>query len=122
VREYDDKYRREQRRREKGAVAKVPEEEKEAAAEFLRNLFTKEQKNQLREIMEGATDHFWTAKIIDAREFPVSFHTLGGGMAIRNALRQNGFGENELGIENLDYIYAQLIERAVLGHEIGEGG
>jgi len=120
MQEYDDRYWREQRRREKEAVAKVPEEKKEAAAGFLRGLFTEEQKNQLREMMEGATDHFWVAKIIDTRIFPIGFHTLGGGMAIRNTLRQHGFGEKELGIENLDYIYARLLERAILGKEIEE--
>jgi len=98
-----------QRMREERAVARVPEEKKEAAAEFLRGLFTQEQKDQLREMMEGATDHFWVS--------PIHFW---GGMAIRNALRQNGFGEKELGIENLDYIYARLIERAILGKEIEE--
>lgn len=39
----------------------------------------------------------------------------GWGMAMRNLLRSNGYGEQELGIGNLDDYYAALIEEAVLG-------
>lgn len=35
------------------------------------------------------------------------------GMAIRNILRDNGFGEKEIGVENLDDVYAELVEDAI---------
>lgn len=39
---------------------------------------------------------------------------LGWGMAIRNLLRENGYGEKELGIGNLDDYYIGLVEAALL--------
>lgn len=39
----------------------------------------------------------------------------GWGMAIRNALRTEGFGESYFGIGNLDDIYVELVEEAVMG-------
>ena len=92
------------------AVARVPEEKKEAAAEFLRERLCGEipilrkwmHKHGLGWPYKGGKPgwHFY------------------GGMAIRNLLRKNSFGEEALGIENLDFIYTRLVERAVLGHEI----
>ncbi len=38
----------------------------------------------------------------------------GWGTAIRNALRHNGFGEEYFGIRNLDDIYVELVEDAVV--------
>lgn len=35
------------------------------------------------------------------------------GRAIRNFLRGAGFGEKELGVDNLDDVYVELIEKAV---------
>jgi hypothetical protein len=35
------------------------------------------------------------------------------GMAMRNELRSAGFGEDFFDVENLDYIYVMLIEKAV---------
>lgn len=39
----------------------------------------------------------------------------GWGMYMRNLLRTNGYGEKELGLQNLDDYYAAIIEEAVLG-------
>ena len=36
------------------------------------------------------------------------------GMSVRNLLRSNGYGESDLGIENLDDHYVGLIEEALL--------
>jgi hypothetical protein len=38
-------------------------------------------------------------------------------MAVRNALRKAGFGEDYFGVE-MDYIYQGLIEEAILGDNI----
>ena len=35
------------------------------------------------------------------------------GMSIRNLLREGGYGEKQLGVENLDDIYVVLLERAL---------
>jgi hypothetical protein len=43
---------------------------------------------------------------------PFTFH-FSAGMAIRNELRSNSFSEEILGIDNLDYIYSELIEKAI---------
>jgi hypothetical protein len=37
---------------------------------------------------------------------------LNWGMGVRNLLRDKGFGEKELGIENLDDYYLQIVELA----------
>jgi hypothetical protein len=42
-----------------------------------------------------------------------SLYHHGWGTAIRNLLRNHGFGEKETGIENLDDVYIQLVELAV---------
>ena len=93
---------------EKACVDVVSEETKYEAAEFLRNEFSIIDKQSFRKLIENGSDRWWYSK----------YHTLGGGMTIRNLLRDNGFGEKDLPIENLDYIYVELIERAVMGHEI----
>lgn len=35
------------------------------------------------------------------------------GMGVRNSLRENGFGEKEFGIDNLDDLYIGIIEKAL---------
>lgn len=39
------------------------------------------------------------------------FH-MRGGMAFRNWMRDNGFGERAFGIQNLDHIYVAVLEEA----------
>jgi len=36
------------------------------------------------------------------------------GMAVRNMLRHEGFGEKYFGIKNLDDVYVELVEEAVM--------
>ncbi len=47
-----------------------------------------------------------------AREMPLHH---GWGTAVRNLLRTEGFGEKELGVDNLDDYYTALVEAAVMG-------
>lgn len=42
------------------------------------------------------------------------------GMHVRNALRRAGFGEKFLGVENLDDIYVEAVEHAILVNSAGE--
>jgi len=44
-------------------------------------------------------------------DWPVAYH-LGWGMSLRNALREHGFGEDAMGVRNLDNIYIALVEEA----------
>jgi hypothetical protein len=46
-------------------------------------------------------------------EWPWAYHQV-WGMSIRNLLRTNGFGEREFGIANLDNVYVELVEQAVM--------
>jgi hypothetical protein len=96
-------------RKEAEAVAAVLEEKKQAAADFLKDTLGDHNIKMFRDWIE-----------LNGLDWPRTFAGwhFHGGMAIRNHLREGGFGENELGIENLDYIYVQLIERAVLGKEM----
>lgn len=60
------------------------------------------------------------------REGPTWYagYHFGWGSKVRNLLRDNGFGEKELGVENLDDVYVKLVEEAVWkprflnGHEL----
>ncbi len=88
-------------------VATVSEEKKRAAAEFLSNELPKDVKIKIKEMIVASKNRYWFAGL--------HFTT---GMQIRNMLRQNGFSEKEIGIENLDYIYCKLLERAIVGSEI----
>lgn len=45
-------------------------------------------------------------------DWPAAYHTF-WGMGIRNALRTNGFGEQEFLVQNLDNIYVEMVEAAV---------
>lgn len=93
---------------EKKCVDAVSEEKKVAAANFLKEFLDDNEKSHAQKLIEKSKDRLWFSE----------YYTLGGGIQIRNALRDNGFGEKELGIENLYFIYVQLIERAVMGKEI----
>ena len=43
--------------------------------------------------------------------WPAGYH-MWWGMGVRNALREHGFGETAMGVENLDNIYVALVEEA----------
>lgn len=49
---------------------------------------------------------------IQRDELPLHF---GWGTAVRNFLRDRGCGEQEMGVENLDDYYCQLLELAAMG-------
>jgi hypothetical protein len=85
----DNQYEREQE-----LVARVPQYKKEEAAKFLKTHFTEIEKGQLKNIYEGSADKYW-----------FSGYHFTAGMSIRNVLRENGYGEDYFGIDNLDYIY-----------------
>ena len=57
-------------------------------------------------------DQIRTAIAADPEHWVAPYHFF-WGMAIRNALRQAGFGEDYWPIWNLDDIYVPLVERAV---------
>lgn len=88
-------------------VASIPEEKKKLAAEFLAKELPRDFKEQSRKLIEEGKDRFWFS----------SYHFT-AGMKIRNILRGHGFSEKELGIENLDFIYCKLLERAIMGSEV----
>ena len=85
----------------------VPEEKKREAAEFLKRELSPRFRQRMHWFIRNGKDNRWFA----------SYH-YGLGQLIRNLLRENGFGEKELGIENLDFIYVELLERAVVGEEV----
>jgi hypothetical protein len=97
-------------KREDVAVSRVSEEMKEKAAAYLADILDPPTIALLAQWMgDFGTDWPHRGRI--------GWHFY-GGMQIRNVLREGGFGEEEIGIENLDYIYARLVERAVLGEEL----
>jgi len=42
------------------------------------------------------------------------------GMNVRNAMRKHGFTETWLGVKNLDDVYVEAIEHAILVNSVGE--
>ena len=55
----------------------------------------------IREAIEGNPDHWWVSRHVT------------WGMRVRNELRKHGYGEEVLGVDNLDDVYVGLIEEAV---------
>lgn len=78
----------------------IPEEKKKLAIDFLQKELSGIKEDIKKEIEKDPKN--WIA--------PFHFYW---GMGIRNILRENDLGEKFFGIENLDYIYVQLIEEAV---------
>ena len=62
-----------------------------SAVKFLANNWPAEKKQKLKRVI--ARDPAWYIHI-----------HLDGGVRVRNALRENGFGESEFGITNLDNV------------------
>lgn len=78
--------------------AKWPE-----AVEFLKVELPEYDKALIRRAIESPPDEFgWVAP----------YHFV-WGMSIRNRLRDAGFGEDAFGIQNLDNVYAEIVEAAV---------
>jgi hypothetical protein len=71
-----------------------------AAIEFLHSCFTPEVEKEIKE--KATADPEWWCE-----------HHLFGMMAVRNALRAAGHGEQQLGIDNLDDYAVGLVEIAV---------
>jgi len=105
--EENQRLREEMEKHEIDCVAKVSEEKLVAAAIHLDTFFNESIKTSLKRMINQGEDRFWF----------VQFHS-STGMGIRNVLRDGGFGEKELDIENLDYVYVQIIERAVMGKKM----
>lgn len=64
----------------------------------------------------GDQDLIRDAERRDPQEWWVPYH-LHWGMGIRNILRTHGFGEKDLGVDNLDDYYIGLVELAVCRDE-----
>lgn len=54
----------------------------------------------MRELMDGDPENWWVG------------HHFMWGMWMRNQMRTHGFGEKEMGVNNLDDIYIEIIEAA----------
>ncbi len=57
-------------------------------------------------------EHIKKAIELDKKSWFADYH-FHWGMAIRNILRDNGFGEKEIGAKNLDDVYVDLVEDAI---------
>jgi hypothetical protein len=90
-------------------VSDMPHEKRQPAIDFLRTLFSDIDKKEFKECMQWSKEKW-------INEIETGWHFY-GGMAVRNALRKAGFGEDYFGVE-MDYIYQGLIEEAILGDNI----
>jgi len=73
----------------------------DGAVAFLRRTIPPETRTLVRDYITADPQHWWV---------PYHFTTM---MGVRNALRGAGFGEVELGIDNLDDYAVELVELAV---------
>ena len=64
-------------------------------------------------VPENVKQQILTMREMNDPTWPAAYH-MDWGMGIRNALRQRGFGEVEMGVANLDNIYVELVEAAVV--------
>jgi hypothetical protein len=60
----------------------------------------------------AAKDEIRKAYAADPKGWYTGYH-FGWGMAVRNLLREKGFGEKYFGVHNLDDIYVALVEEAL---------
>lgn len=72
------------------------------AVEFLKIELPETDKALIRQAIATPGDYGWNAP----------FHFT-WGMSVRNRLRESGFGEQELGVKNVDNVYVELVEAAV---------
>ena len=66
----------------------------------------------LAEELKPAVPEIQKAYAADPEGWYVGYH-FGWGMAVRNLLREKGFGEEYFGVHNLDDIYVALVEEAL---------
>lgn len=85
----------------KQMYSEIPQEQKDAAVAAFRSSDFAEASSQIREAIARDGEH-WN----------IPYH-LWWGMSVRNFFRQQGFGEKELGVDNLDCVYRFLVEDAV---------
>jgi hypothetical protein len=100
-----------------------PRDPRESAIDFLREWLLPDDRALIRSLIEqyGPREWIWHLhddKMADLlpRERQVAVllaPRFGFGMKARNALRRNGYGEKELGVDDLQLIYLELIEAAV---------
>jgi hypothetical protein len=79
----------------------LPESKKTPAIEMLRNTIRKEDQDKMRQEIAKDPENWY-----------VPYHFF-FGMAVRNSLRDKGFGEDYWPIWNLDDIYVYLLKDAV---------
>jgi hypothetical protein len=75
-------------------------------------------------LVEKDPDHWYTGIVnvnSERAQVPMSFHSLGGGMYLRNLLRDNGFDDDYFGV-GLDYVYVGIIEEALFQKRITKDG
>lgn len=106
-----DPREREQREYEAARATDTWDEAVDALREHLE---ATDQLEELRDVMDDGEGD---------RRFPASLHLLGGGMSIRNWLRDQGFGEEEWEpVSNLDHVYAAIVYEAVWGEDAPDPG
>ena len=83
---------------------------------FLRNWLSQKSGKEKNEDPERPLIEVVTEMIKENnQEWWLGLH-FGWGMTMRNLLRENGYGEKDLGIGNLDDYYVGWIEQACLGN------
>jgi hypothetical protein len=108
---------------EEEAPALNPADKKQAAIIFVREWLHPSEKSTIRSLIEQHGPGVWIWHLYDeeiADLYPQEKHyatllspTFGLGMQVRNALRRAGFGEQDLGVADLQDVYVELLEAAV---------
>ena len=85
-------------------LAKIPQDKRELVVQFLKGYFA-DDVSTIRDIRAAA--------VKDPETWWVEYHHT-WGMAVRDLLRRNGYGEKYLGVKNLANVYVGLIEESLL--------
>lgn len=89
----------------------LKDEDRSKMVTLFRKKLKEEDLKFFKKIIKDNPDGEWASTL--SASTPTPFH-FGGGMAVRNFFRTEGFGEKELGIDNLDNVYVSIIEQAVV--------
>ena len=106
------------------AYNQIDDDLKLEVLEFLKGQITSEDSAKIKKLIakHGSREWLWHLYEDDIAKMPTEEQKLAAavynphfnfGMAVRNSLRQAGYGEKELGIHNLDCCYVQLVEDAI---------
>jgi hypothetical protein len=85
------------------------QEKRAECINWIKTSFPMRMKREIKEAMNREPDRWW-----------IGAH-FGWGMWCRNQMRSHGYGEQEMGVDNLDDYYVDMVEEAIDSDDIPDG-